>query len=764
MAKVAFNVDAYAARLIGRENISTLEGAILEIVKNSYDADAKICLIYFDEMKEVLYIADNGVGMTEETIRSNWMTIGNSTKNENFITEKGRIQNGAKGIGRFALDRIASQCKMLTKSYKTSLEWTVDWETFTLKKNITEIYADINENGILFSEYLKKIENKHVTNLIENEFNSTGTVFVLEGLRDQWNNFSIKKLKSKLSTIIPPDKKNNFKIFFFTAKDSNEEALIESKYVDSYDYKLEFNVSDTGDCLIKIHRNEFDFRGKEEFIRKNANFNEKDMSYFNDEKIIIEKHISNIISFPDNFNIDRIGEFEGEIYFFKKTATNNDKEKFYYKDFSGRQKMPEKFGGIKIYRDNFRVRPYGEYLTSNYDWLLLDNRKAKSPAAPTHEKGAWRVNAEQIIGEIYISRLNMNLRDQANREGIVESQEFVLFKESIIEFIKMLESDRQYVLRILDELYDQINITETFEKEIIEKASIQEEKELEDKDKDSGILNKSVSANVDKGNYVEATKAKAVIEKKDKEIRNLEDENRMLRALATTGILANTYMHEMKTVTHKLGIELRLAGTSLQNSNFDKSLNHINNAKAHRESFNEWFKVTLESIRKDRREMKKHSINSIVNDLIITWGNILSTKKIKISVNHNAEIYIKCYPYEIEGIINNLIANSINAFEKNGNSDKVLNIDIILDENDSEFHFIYQDNGPGLSPKYKEDPYKILIPLESDKRDENNEIIGTGMGMWIIDKTINEYKGRIELGKNSKMESGFYTMLALNKN
>lgn len=70
MTKVPFNVDAYTARLIGRENVSKLEGAVVELIKNTYDADATCCILYYDEKKDILYLADNGNGMTEEIIRN----------------------------------------------------------------------------------------------------------------------------------------------------------------------------------------------------------------------------------------------------------------------------------------------------------------------------------------------------------------------------------------------------------------------------------------------------------------------------------------------------------------------------------------------------------------------------------------------------------------------------------------------------------------------------------------------------------------------
>ena len=91
-----FNVDAYTARLIGRENVSKLEGAVLEIVKNAYDADAKVFCLYYTHSQDCIYIIDNGSGMEEQVIVDHWMTIGNSSKKETYVSRGNRIQTGAK--------------------------------------------------------------------------------------------------------------------------------------------------------------------------------------------------------------------------------------------------------------------------------------------------------------------------------------------------------------------------------------------------------------------------------------------------------------------------------------------------------------------------------------------------------------------------------------------------------------------------------------------------------------------------------------------
>ena len=179
---------AIAARLIGRENIADVDGALVELIKNAYDADATCVLVKLEipfpdisnvldlplatevlskedlnavmtfykekddeiikkvdlteqqqrELRNILFsynkivIADNGYGMTEEAVGTIWMHIGTSDKENNTISPRGRIKTGAKGIGRFALDKLSKHSLMYTKSAKSDsvIKWFMNWEQF----------------------------------------------------------------------------------------------------------------------------------------------------------------------------------------------------------------------------------------------------------------------------------------------------------------------------------------------------------------------------------------------------------------------------------------------------------------------------------------------------------------------------------------------------------------------------------------------------------------------------------------------------------
>lgn len=110
MEKMKYNISARTTILIGREGVSRADGAIIELIKNTYDADADFCYIAFDPANDALYILDNGIGMTKHIIESYWMLIGTDNKKYNYLSDRKRVKSGEKGIGRFALDRLGSKC------------------------------------------------------------------------------------------------------------------------------------------------------------------------------------------------------------------------------------------------------------------------------------------------------------------------------------------------------------------------------------------------------------------------------------------------------------------------------------------------------------------------------------------------------------------------------------------------------------------------------------------------------------------------------
>ena len=745
MARIPFNVSAKTARLIGRENVSNLEGALIELIKNTYDADAKKCVVYYERSTDRLFIIDNGIGMNKDVIINNWMTIGNSTKKESVFTKSGRVNTGEKGIGRFALDRISEKCTMLTVSKDERFEWLVNWENFDSSEMITDTYDELNDISENIPEFLSDLDNEFLCDMLKSDFTGTGTCFVLENLRDQWNEAVIERVKSSLQKLLPPMENNVFELFFFLQDTKTKDARILPDLLNEYDYKLHFEVDDFGECTIQIHRNEFFFGTQFEKIMKKADFSDEDREYFNDKLIIKEGSIYDFL--PGVEEKINIGPFSGDIYFYKLVLQSDNQEKYYYKNFVTKRTNFKELSGIKIYRDDFLVRPYGIYGTTGYDWLDLSTRKAESPAAVSHKSGSWRVQANQICGQIRISRLNDNLPDKSSREGIVETKEFKLFRELVVNFIEKLEEDRQYVIRKLDQLYKSTAKGEQalkIAKEELNKYKKEEgEKERNNKDNEADSEKKQSYENFHKA-----------ISYQEERIQDLQEEMGLLRTLATTGIVVNTYIHEIKALTTQLNVGVKEAYACLEEDNdIISAKEELKKLRVLKDKFNSWFKVTIDAVEMDKRKRKKENIGNIIQRSISKWKSVQNNKIDYVYVE-NEEIEIRCFPFDFETIVSNLVTNSSTIF-KNHKVEKPT-IKIEIGRKDDKFYIKYSDNGPGLCDAFKKEPQKILKYGVTDRRNANGEVVGTGMGLWIVDSIIQNYKGHIDLRKNIEKETGFF--------
>ncbi len=766
--EIGFDVDAYTARLIGRENVSKLEGAVFEIVKNAYDADANVCCLYYSNTEDRVYILDNGCGMKEEVLRTHWMTIGNSSKKSSYITKNGRIQTGAKGIGRFALDRMSDQCDMLTISDEGGLEWIVNWRDFDGSKRISEVKARVYDTDARLLEHvgIERWKNRAMAAEIEKcNFSETGTAFCLAHLHDVWNERTMNSLRNHLENLLPPDVIQNFHIWFFDDGTSVENALITSANVESYDYRIDFQV--TADLVdIQITRNEFDFRGEEQEVYTEAGFDELEQAYLQGKK---KEESFTMEEIGEKENV--IGDFGGVLYFYKISANKKDQKKFYYKDIAGRANLAKEFGGIKLYRDQFRVRPYGEYGDNDFDWLELSARRNRSPAGLGKEKGNWRVGSEQMLGMVLISRNNSNLEDAANRNGIQEGIGFSQLKRILLFVIAEFERDRQSVGRKLaryadkkDQLAAELEkmrqLAEERKKWETEQSARQQPEKTKNPEIQSSKSNLPPSANPEDVMNLVAN----MEQKQEEELEELRSENKMLQTLATTGIITNMFMHEIRTSTNNIGLELNAAYEAIEYDNdVEYALQNILRAIRVKKNFSSWFGITIESIKKDKRKRRKHNIQNMLEQYMNTWNDILDKSGTVLRYECDTDIELSCFEFDIENIISNLIANSLASFDREMDTKlekREISLEICRLENGLSID--YQDSGWGLIPKYKKRPELILEPFESghyyDGEDEDD---GTGMGMWIVNRTISEYNGTIDLDRNRKEETGFYAKIIL---
>ena len=775
MAKIPFKVSARTARLIGRENIASSKGAIIELVKNGYDADSPLSLIYFNREKDCLYIIDAGEGMTEQIIEDHWMTIGTENKANNYFTQTGRVKAGAKGIGRFALDKLGDKCEMTTKydaeKHKSSDNnvayiWKVDWKEFDSVdyKVIGEIEADLEGKEVLdLKQYiLDEIDDKQVQEIINKYTFDNGTVLKISELRDNWEDFYISQVFDDLEVLVPPKEQSGFQLFLFSNDELGKYGEILGSVCDDYDYKIEVQADKNQNLKIKIYRNEYDIK------TINPKFFDREiMSNFPYDKLTFEKGfwekdtsfnelIKGFSEKDEDNTFSKIGDFRATFYFMKRSWEEIDVKKFNYKKFNknDRKYWLNKFGGIKLFRDDFRVRPYGEINNSSFDWLGLSNRRSKSTAPVAHKTGRWKVNENNIAGSINITRLgNLDLQDKSSREGLQENKPFEIFKRLILKILDIFEEDRSIIAREMRAFYEETDVdieAQQYADDLAKK--ILEEARKNKQEKDTGKKNESKE--YDKDFDSDKVVLSKRLEDKSDEIEKLKDEQKLLRGMASSGIVIASFSHDLSKISQNLNSRIdklkKLISQKIKEEDYKNIENRKNpfylleRMKKQDLKLQNWLHFSLGVARKDKRKMKQLKFKSYFYVFKDDWQTVLNNRAINLKIDNVEQVGMRIFEIDIDSIFNNLLVNSIDAFN-NSTIDRDREIEIVVMDREKEIIIEYQDNGTGLL-KDITNHSKIFEPMfTTNVNKHTGEEEGTGLGMWLVKSIINDNDGSVNL-------------------
>jgi len=798
---IPFKVSARTARLIGRENIATSKGAIIELVKNGYDADSKVSIVYFDNQYSVLqdevsfahfqgllnrgisleclnsiydlandgyqitekiedgtksefkrlisklpslYIIDSGEGMTQNVIRDHWMTIGTDNKTTDIFTKTGRVKAGAKGIGRFALDKLGSKCEMITiynpddhkpdtdekgvPTNNTGYKWNVNWDDFEGEfKTIDKVNADLVgiKTKTLKEELIAKIPNLDLSEIKSEKEFEYGTILKITELRDNWEDYFVDQVYTDLEVLVPPKESGGFEIFLYSSLTPKKYGEVLGSVCDDFDYKITATADENQNVKIRISRHEYDVDLiPPEFFKRPAMqvypYTKKD---FENGSWEVEKTFSQLI--PGYAEIDEdnvfndVGIFDFSFYYLKRTFTSPDANRFFYRKFASnnRKDWLDKFGGVKLFRDNFRVRPYGEVKDTAFDWLGLGNRKAASPAGVAKKDGGYRVEPENVTGAIKISRLtNVDFEDKSSREGIQESKTFHVFKTLIASIINLLENDRALIAREMDAFDDERYGAARSRKqaEEIAKRVLQRSRDKKAADAASPDGEKSGSDQEDTKDQ-ELEIIAELNEQKDEEIEKLKEEQKILRGLASSGIVLASFSHDLSKLNNVLDsridkVRLLFSEKILETEYRDiedrkNPFAQLEKMKKQDLKLQNWLNFSLGATRKDKRKRRQLFLKKYFNDLQSDWATVFENRAITLDVSQIEDLDIRVFEIDFDSIFNNLLVNSIDSFNLS-TINRQRNIAISVTSNEREIVIDYLDNGPGLS-KDIEIPEKV---------------------------------------------------------
>lgn len=383
-SRLYFKTNTLLKNLIGKDLINDDNIAIVELVKNAYDAGSETVQVRFDEFNSRespsnasrIVISDTGSGMDLNDIKDKWLNIAYSEK-KGIQPENGAFLAGNKGIGRFSCDRLGDKLHLLTRAQGGELlNLEINWLDFEIEgeKNLTiqEVPLDI----VTISE--KKALDLSGLDV----FPKSGTTLVISGLRSKWDRDKLLVLKQSLERFLNPNQlfqRKKFRIFLSVPGIKSEDRgkpypeKINVEIENQIFGKLEFNATYINSAILPddntIHT-ELYHEGEPVFR-------------------LVER----------NTAYQHLKDARAVIYYL------NPYKKAYFSRQTGRRLVD--FGSIFLFLNGFRIAPYGD---RGDDWLGLDVRKAQGTAR--------FLGSRDIVGRIEVKGNEDDFKPVSSREGL----------------------------------------------------------------------------------------------------------------------------------------------------------------------------------------------------------------------------------------------------------------------------------------------------------------------------------------------------------
>ena len=725
-----FRPKARLLYLLGHELITDESIAMIELVKNCYDADAQEVHVSLsdvsDKVKGRIEIEDDGHGMTLEIISKAWMEPArDNKKGENGQRSRTRKFNrsplGEKGVGRFSADKLGLHLEIVSRF--------CEFDPKTKKVTYLspeEVVVVIEGKKFQEEAYLDEIECNWQTRPPEKFGDDAhGTLLRITELRNDWNNELVQKVHLGLARLSSPlSKAKDFEIFFHSNEHPELSGKIENPLLENAPYSLDGAIDEDGvmKYTLKVGP-EGPSDGKIDLRIGQARFH-------------VKKGKDTVFRKPS------CGRFRFRLYAFERERSRR-------REF-GMEKaqldLLNSLCGVSVYRDNFRVLPYGE---PGNDWLFFDKRRVLNPGKV--------LGNDRVIGYVEISQnTNPQLKDKTNREGLIEEGvAFADLRDLAIEAANFLGLQRYMVLphkkRSKEKVEEAKNDIE-MGSQVVGQSSTRARATLENATKDieeghteaakTGI--ERASAEVGAGR--EATKR--IDEGKKKLLEELmvsEEQISNLISLSGIGMTA-------ERLTHEFSRAVRLAEEQVQ-----KSLGILNRERAHPDAAEcltlaisqlEIVRIGLQQMEPLYYSKRKYTellnVEGIARKMQIFYSNEIKDLDVKVEIikEENSDLEVDMGKGHLMQVFDNLFDNSLYWLKFKPAGD---HREIIIKISGKERTIIFADSGPGVKKEIEGHLFEPFVSMKPE---------GRGLGLYIIQDILQNYKAGIELLTEGKLLEG----------
>lgn len=727
--EVSFRPRARIMRTLGQELISSEAVAIVELVKNSFDADATEVLIRFIGPLEIdkgcIEIIDNGHGMDMGTVQSAWMEPATNSKRTRKRSERlKRRLLGEKGVGRFACSRLTNDLELITrrKNQPAEIYALFDWTQFDNE----DIYLDeieiLAEQRIPIEfcsgggiEALRAKEKKPAIVNVNH-----GTILRMNGLKKVWAKNDFEDLQRDLSRLISPFV--DFSDFSIRLELPDEYSEFSSdistpKVINYPHYSIVGSVDETGkyDFAIQVYATGFKTKLLGSFLWGGTK-DDPELLRLSPEEA--KEQVKEMDQDELQTRTIQTGPIDVELRIWDRDELGNVVQET-NSTISDVRRDLDAVAGINIYRDGFRVLPYGE---PKDDWLRLDIRRVQKPS--------WRLSNNQIVGFVSISSdKNPNLKDQSNREGLDENRAIKDLRSILISLLNEIEQVRHSLrkretqrpfAKPVQGLFSALNLT-----------SLQER-----------ISTK----------YPNDKKTLALIQETQKNISEQIDEIQIVisryQRLATLGTLIDVILHDSR---HSLSAVIDQA--VLGQEEIDKTKNSgkplINSLHQRFEKIEEqgdFLNSVFDRIEpfggRRRGRPEQLYLEKIIESTVAVYKSEIKRLGVKVSLPKSKTL-VRVDQAEIQQVILNLLQNSLYWLEYVPKDKRQIAVNVKR-VSETNVEILFADSGPGIPNKNKD---LIFEPYFSTKPN------GVGLGLAIAGEIVSDYyNGKLELVKSDLLD------------
>ena len=719
--RVRFSVDGGIINRLGKELVGKHETAVSELVKNAFDADATEVNLIFENAwypGGMLTIEDNGTGMTRDQLINGFMRLSSSDKIHNPISFKyNRTRAGRKGIGRFATQRLGSKLTIFTHTSQSdySIKISINWDEFETDKDLLSISNSI--------EVIPKTKEE-------------GTSLIVENLREGWSDAMIKRVfwyTSELLQPFPLSKKKKdevkssidpgFKSYYFR---QNGQDLI--PIIDEQEAIFKHALAEIEGYVLD------DGQGCWAMKSDKLNFVQEIFQIGNNEK--------NRDDTTAPFSLIRGLHFK-TYYFILDSSLFDSPKSFNFIKEVGYEK-----GGIKLYRNGFRVLPYGE---KSDDWLGLDKSNNRSIVLGPHPN-------RNFFGFVELQDKEGIFEETSSREGLIENDHLkelinFVYRSIISAVIKVSElrgrkataSQKNFNKKEIDPTERVNEAVEKLATYFIEEVTIGEES--------SSDTTKEIAKKV----FEEFKQAR---EEEKKKNQALIDENNMLRILAGLGLVIGEFIHEVQRFLPGFDADIKFLKNTLKD--YKEVIERIELLETNVRSFSSYTSYFDKTISRNvLRELEPIELRDVVKDFWTVIENDLKRANIRFekpSFDGYRLFTTPMHPSEWASILFNLYTNSKKAIFRKNIAGQIF---IKCGKDEKNVYLEFSDNGDGI-PKTNEDLiFNAFFTTTSAANHSGNDVeslIGTGLGLKIVKDIVEFYGGEIYV---TNPEEGFNTTLRI---